>query len=139
MADERHATVARYDEPETDKTKIGSFLLRVTTLRDGRLVVARVDVGREVRHVKNEPGEIEVEGPDHLGDDPPLDLDGLALGDRVHRVPGPPVVEGAPGDAYQMVAGGLCPPLREGELRAGVTDPVQGGERDVGPDRAMGI
>jgi hypothetical protein len=36
----------------------------VTTLRDGRLVVARVDVGREVRHVKNEPGEIEVEGPE---------------------------------------------------------------------------
>src|SRR5665213_4485426 len=107
----------------------------MSTLGDRSSVVARVDPGREVRHVEDEAGEVDRELFDHRSDNATLDLAEVLFGDRVHCLPKAPVVECSMAEMEPPVTCGRSPPLGKGELRARVDYPVQGRKRDVAPDR----
>ena len=139
MADEGDAAVDRHDEAEPADAQVRSLLLRVPPLRDRGPLVPRVDPGGEVRHVEDQAREVDLERLDHFRHDATLDLLQLSLADRVHRIPKAPVVECPAWKAQPPVAGGLLPPVGEGELRAGIGHPVHSGERDAGPDRRAGV
>jgi hypothetical protein len=93
VGDERDAAIGGHNKAQTNYPKVISLLLRVSSLCDRGPRVRRVDIGREVRHVQHQPGEIDVEDLDHGGDDPPLDLFELGSADRIHRIPKAPVIE----------------------------------------------
>ena len=135
MTDEWDGAVGGHDEAEPTDAQIVPLLLRVPPLGDRGALVRRVDPGGEVRHVEDETTQVDLEALDHSGDDAPLDLVEVLLGDRVHRVPKAPVVERSCGYPQPPITGGRPPPLLEGELRARIDHAVQGRERDVGPDR----
>ena len=121
VGDERDAAVSGHDEPETNEAQVGAFLFGVASLGDRGAVVARVDVGREVRHVQYQPRQVDGEDLDHAGDDAPFDLDQLVRRDGVHRVPKPAVIERCSGQPHPPVAGGLGPPLGERQMEQGST------------------
>lgn len=78
----------------------GRHLLGMAALGDGGMPVGRVDVGSEVGHVQHQARQVQPEGLDHGGDDPPLDLAQLHLADGVHGVP-----EAAVGGGGQLSRG----------------------------------
>ena len=81
MGDKRDAAVGGHDQAEADDAQVGPFLLGVASLGYRGLVVGRGDLGGEIGHVEHEPGQVDVEGLDHTGDDAALDLFQLGLAD----------------------------------------------------------
>ena len=67
---QRDRAVAGDDQTQPDQPQVHPFLFRFAALGDRGLVVAGVDVGGEVRHVQDQPGQVQ----GVLGDEPPAEL-----------------------------------------------------------------
>ncbi len=111
----------------------------MSALSDRGGVVGAVDVGREVRHVEREAGQVNVEDVDHSGGEAPFDLGQLGVVDLVHGVPEPAVVQPGFGDLDQTVADRGRPPFRERQFGTRCDDPVQHDQRHIGPDRRRSV
>ena len=139
VGQQRDPMVARHDQAEPDKTQVGAFLFRVSALRDWGPVIRGVDVGREVRHVQHQSGQIDIELVDDPGGDPCLNLVEMGCGDGVHRVPEPAVIQRCGREPHPAVPGSCFPPVNEAAFRARVHNPVRARQRHIGPDRGRGV
>jgi hypothetical protein len=108
-------------------------------LSQGRLVVARVDVGREVRHVQGHRPDVQSEHGDHLRADPSFDLGQVCGRDGAGGVPEAAVVQHASADAGEPVGRGGGPPVGQAATRTRVDEAVQRGQGQVGAYRRAGV
>jgi len=136
---QRDAAVAGDDQAEPDQTKIGAFLFRPAALCDRGTGVGGVDVGRQVRHVQHQRGQIQPELGDHSSTNTSFDLDQHVGVDGVHCRPESAVIQRRLGHWYPSIPSGGCPPIGETEFRARSNNPVQRRETDVGPNRNRSI
>ena len=135
MRQQRDPALAGHHQRQPDQAQIGAFLFGLAALRDRRLLVRGVDVGGEVGHIQHQSGQVQPELAHHAPAQ--LGLDRLQAGgvQAVHRVPEPAVIQRRAGQLGEPGPGRAGPPVREGQLRARVHDPVRGRQRDVGAHR----
>jgi hypothetical protein len=136
---QRDAAIAGDDQAQTDQPQVRAFLLGFPALGDGCLVVAGVDVGGEVRHVQDQPGQVQAVVRDDPGTQLGLDRGQVRLGQPVHHLPEPAVVQRRRGQLQPAWPGGVGPPVGEAEFRAWSDDPVRAGQRQVGTRRRGGV
>jgi hypothetical protein len=115
------------------------LLLGLAALGQRGAGVGRVDERGEVGHVQREGGDVQIERGDGPQGDPPLDLGQRPGPQLAGGVPVAAGVQGRGRDLDQAVPGRSGPPVGEGALGAGVDDPVQRGQRQVGPHRGARV
>ena len=124
MRDDRDPAVAGDDQRQADQAQVDAFLLGFAALGDRGPLVGGVDVRGEVGHVEGDAGQVQAVPVDHAAVDLGLDRDQVIVGEQVHRVPEPAVVQGLLAQLHPARAGGGGPPVGEGPLRARVDHPV---------------
>src|SRR5262249_22798797 len=94
VRDDRDPAVTGDDQRQGDQAQVHAFLLGLAALGDRRPLVGRVDIGGEISHVQGDAGQVQAVPVDHAAEDLGLDDGQVIVGEAVHRVPEPAVVEG---------------------------------------------
>ena len=129
---QRDAAVPGHYQAQADQPQVRAFLLGLAPLRDRCPGVAGIDERREVRHVQRHRAGVQP-GPGARRQRQLL-LDPRQRLQRhgVHGVPEPAVIQRRGTDLGEPVRRRGAPPVREPSLGAGIHDPVQRGQREVG-------
>ena len=132
---QRDAAVPGHHQAQPGQAQIFSFLLCLAALGDRYPGVARAGEAGEIGHVQGHAGHVQaiaVHDPRCQGMG---DLLQLLLGDRMHRIPEPMVIEHADGNLGEPVRGGGLPPGGDLPFRARAGQPVQRGQHQVAAHR----
>jgi hypothetical protein len=133
------ATIAGDHQPQPDQPQVGTLLLGLAPLRDGRLGVGRVDERGEVGHVQRQRGHVHTELVNDPYRQPLLDDIQLLRCERMHRVPEPAMFQHPGRDLGEPLGGGALPPVGERPLRTRVDHPVQRRQRQIRAHTGAGI
>lgn len=134
VREQRDAAVAGDHQAEPDQAQVRAFLLGLapTGLPRER---CRVDEGGHIGHIQRQRRRVHTEHVDDPRRDAPLDLDQRRGVAGMHRVPEPAMIQRRLRHLHQMIPRRARPPVDEGQFGAGIHDPIQRRQREIGTHR----